>query len=80
MHQATYLMLDRLCQHMNLSWDKIPLALKDYGNTVSSTLPILIHDLRCSGRLRPGVQSLLVGFGVGLSWAGCAWNETWQAP
>jgi hypothetical protein len=21
----------------------------------------------------------LVGFGVGLSWAGCVWTETWQA-
>jgi hypothetical protein len=28
--------------------------------------------------LQPGVQTLLIGFGVGLSWAGCSWTETWQ--
>jgi hypothetical protein len=21
----------------------------------------------------------LIGFGVGLSWAGCTWQETWEA-
>ena len=21
---------------------------------------------------------MLIGFGVGLSWAGCTWTETWQ--
>ena len=56
----------------------MPLALKDYGNTVSSTLPLLIHDLRADGRLRPGTQTLLIGFGVGLSWAACTWTETRQ--
>ena len=64
---------------MNLDDEHTPEALEEYGNTVSSTLPILIHDLRESGRLQPGKQTLLVGFGVGLSWAGCAWTETWQA-
>lgn len=49
------------------------------GNTVSSTIPLLIGDLRNSGRLRPGKRTLLIGFGVGLSWAGCQWTETWSA-
>ena len=57
----------------------MPEALEHYGNTVSSTIPILINDLRAAGRLRPGKQTLMIGFGVGLSWAGCAWTETWQA-
>ena len=42
------------------------------------TLPIVIDALRRDGRLKPGVRSLLIGFGVGLSWAGCAWTETWR--
>ena len=61
-----------------LEAESVPNNLEERGNTVSSTLPILIHDLRKLGRLRPGKQSLLIGFGVGLSWAGCAWRETWQ--
>ena len=77
-HQATYFMLEHLRARLDLPEEKMPLALKEYGNTVSSTLPLLMHDLRADGRLRPGTQTLLIGFGVGLSWAGCSWTETWQ--
>ena len=78
MHQATYFMLEHLRVRLNLAEEQMPLDMQEYGNTVSSTLPILMHDLRVAGRLRPGTQSLLIGFGVGLSWAGCSWTETWQ--
>jgi 3-oxoacyl-[acyl-carrier-protein] synthase III len=79
MHQATTFMLDHLRTRLDLDIEQLPEALEDCGNTVSSTLPLLIRDLRCSGRLRPGKQTLLVGFGVGFSWAGCTWTETWEA-
>ena len=79
MHQATACMLDHLRQRLKLDAEKTPEALEYFGNTVSSTIPILINELRNSGRLRPGKQSLLIGFGVGFSWAGCAWTETWEA-
>lgn len=79
MHQATALMLDHLRKRLEVDLEKLPEALEHYGNTVSSTIPILIHDLRAGGRLRPGKQTLMIGFGVGLSWAGCAWTETWEA-
>ena len=72
-------MLDHLRERLSLDREHTPEALEEYGNTVSSTIPILIHDLRQSGRLRPGKQTLLIGFGVGLSWAGCTWTETWSA-
>ena len=79
MHQATHLMLSRLRERLEVDDQRLPLMLENCGNTVSSTLPILLHELRAGGRLRPGTRSMLVGFGVGLSWAGCLWTETWQA-
>ena len=79
LHQATVFMLDHLRERLSLDLEHTPEALEEYGNTVSSTIPILIHDLRRSTRLRPGKQTLLIGFGVGLSWAGCTWTETWAA-
>ncbi len=79
MHQATAFMLDHLRERLKLDQQQLPTALKECGNTVSSTIPLLMHDLRGSGRLRPGKQSLLIGFGVGFSWAGCVWVETWQS-
>ena len=79
MHQATAFMLEHLRTRLKLDEDRVPLDLEDYGNTVSSTIPILMNDLRASGRLRPGKRCLLIGYGVGLSWAGCLWTETWEA-
>jgi 3-oxoacyl-[acyl-carrier-protein] synthase-3 len=72
-------MLDHLRERLKLGVEATPEALKECGNTVSSTIPILMNDLRTSGRLKPGKRSLLIGFGVGLSWAGCVWTETWAA-
>jgi 3-oxoacyl-[acyl-carrier-protein] synthase III len=78
LHQATAFLLAQVRDRIGVSADKAPLALAEYGNTVCSTIPILIRDLRAQGRLKPGTRSLLLGFGVGLSWAGCAWTETWN--
>jgi 3-oxoacyl-[acyl-carrier-protein] synthase-3 len=77
-HQATHKLLDQLRREMDLDEDRMPTLLRDCGNTVSCTLPLLMHHLRTSGRLRRGTRSLLAGFGVGFSWAGCLWTETWE--
>ena len=66
LHQATSYLLEQLRAQLNITLEQAPLALADYGNTVSSTIPILIRDLRDAGRLKPGARSLMVGFGVGL--------------
>lgn len=76
-HQATLKMLTELQDRLHLDGTQLPIRLERYGNTVSSTIPILIDDLRREGALRPGMTSLLIGFGVGWSWAGCTWRETW---
>ncbi len=77
-HQATLKLLDQLRSEMHLDEARMPTVLRDYGNTVSSTIPIMVRDLRASGRLRRGTRSLLAGFGVGFSWAGCLWTEVWE--
>ena len=79
-HQASTFMLDHLRTRLDLDEDSVPVALEEYGNTVSSTIPVMIRDLRSSGRLEAGTRSMIIGFGVGLSWAGCLWTETWHPP
>ena len=74
MHQATWKMLDQLRNRMGLCDRRLPIDLSDVGNTVSCTLPILIASLRRRGELSTGGTNMLVGFGVGLSWAGCLWD------
>jgi 3-oxoacyl-[acyl-carrier-protein] synthase-3 len=75
-HQATQKMLEQLRERMRVSAERLPMVLEHCGNTVSSTIPILIDTLRNDGRLKRGMRSMLVGFGVGWSWAGCIWRET----
>ena len=77
MHQATWKMLDQLRSRMGVSEDRLPIELADVGNTVSCTLPILIDGLRKRGQIDPRSVNMLVGFGVGLSWAGCLWRDQW---
>jgi 3-oxoacyl-[acyl-carrier-protein] synthase III len=74
MHQATRKMLEHLQTALHADDNVLPIRLTDRGNTVSCTLPILIDDLRHEGRLTPGSHNVLVGFGVGWSWAGCLWK------
>jgi len=75
MHQATWKMLEQLRLRMGVSPERLPVELADVGNTVSCTLPILIDRLRAAGRMDPQSVSMLIGFGVGLSWAGCLWKD-----
>lgn len=74
-HQATFKMLDMLRQQLKVETSRVPMLMADVGNTVSSTLPILISQLREQNKLTPDRKSILIGFGVGLSWAGCAWQD-----
>ncbi|MEO1529093.1 MAG: ketoacyl-ACP synthase III, partial [Planctomycetota bacterium] len=75
MHQATWKMLDQLRTRMGVDPVRVPIELAGVGNTVSCTIPILIDQMRKSGRLDPQSVNMLVGFGVGLSWAGCLWKD-----
>ncbi len=77
-HQATYKMLSQLQQVLGVDEDKVPILLQNFGNTVSSTLPILINQMRERGDMPPEMRNLLVGFGVGWSWAGCVWQDVAQ--
>ncbi len=74
LHQATFKMLDQLRQRLSLDAAHMPIVLENCGNTVSSTIPIVIDQLRRAGQLSEGEQSMLIGFGVGWSWAGCVWR------
>ncbi|HMP78216.1 MAG TPA: ketoacyl-ACP synthase III [Pirellulaceae bacterium] len=77
-HQATFKLLDHLRKALNVPPQRMPIRMEHVGNTVSCTLPILIQELRDAGELDPHPWHMLVGFGVGLSWAGCLWRDTWR--
>lgn len=70
-HQANSFMLESLRKICRIPLERFVVDFVDKGNTVSSTIPIALSEA-----LRKGVQLsngplMLVGFGVGLSWAAC---------
>jgi 3-oxoacyl-[acyl-carrier-protein] synthase-3 len=68
-HQANRYLLDHLRDKLQIPPEKFAIALSHVGNTVSSTIPIALKEAAGGGSLRPGQLALLVGFGVGYSWA-----------
>ena len=69
-HQANKYMLDYLRKKLKIPEDKFYISMRDCGNTVCSTIPIALKHALADGRLQPGQQAMLVGFGVGYSWGG----------
>jgi 3-oxoacyl-[acyl-carrier-protein] synthase-3 len=76
LHQANRLMLDELVKRIPFGRDRVPYEFADVGNTVSATIPLVLERLVARGALRGGHRLLLIGFGVGYSWAGV--DVTWN--
>jgi len=70
-HQANKYMLEFLRKKSNIEQNKFYICLSEVGNTVSSTIPIALYEALKDGSIKKGMKTILIGFGVGLSWAGC---------
>lgn len=68
LHQGSTYMLDALARRVGIPAPKLLKNMSSYGNTVSSTIPMLLEDLDRKKQLN-GRKVLISGFGVGLSWA-----------
>lgn len=69
-HQANKFMLERLRAKMKIPAEKFIIDLEESGNTVSSTIPLALLNAKERGQIKAGKTIVLVGFGVGYSWAG----------
>lgn len=76
-HQANRFMLEHLKRKLRIPDIKMPMFHELTGNTVSSTIPLLLEDCASKNLILPGQNLLLAGFGVGYSWGGCLlqWPE-----
>jgi 3-oxoacyl-[acyl-carrier-protein] synthase-3 len=67
-HQGSKFIVDTLVKRLDLDAARVPTNLAKQGNTVSSSIPLLLQQYL--GR-EGAKRYLLSGFGVGLSWASC---------
>lgn len=70
-HQANRFMLEAIRKAAGIDPAAFVNEMSETGNTVSSTIPIALKQMEQAGRLSDGARLMLIGFGVGYSWAGC---------
>lgn len=69
-HQANKFMLNTIRKLCLLPKEKFYINLENVGNTVSSTVLIGLKDCLNQGKIYSGMNVMICGFGVGLSWGG----------
>lgn len=67
-HQANTFMLEKVRQEIGIPSEKFVIEMLDYGNTVSSTIPIALKEHFSKFPEKPKKYIQLAGFGVGYSW------------
>lgn len=75
LHQANSYMLNTIRRFCKIEESSFHNNMKFTGNTVSSTIPIVLKDLYFNVQPINHKKVLLAGFGVGFSWAGCLLNK-----
>lgn len=71
-HQGSKYIVDNLIKRLDLSAEKAPFNAQKTGNTVSSSIPLVLKE-----NISKGYKFILLsGFGVGLSWATTVLKKT----
>ena len=65
LHQGSKFVIDTLSKQLNIENSKIVFSSKNYGNTVSSSIPIILSNYK----FKKSSKIICSGFGVGLSWS-----------
>ncbi len=77
-HQANYRIIEAAARGMKLPMDRFMVNLDRYGNTSTASIPIAVCEAVQEGRLKAGDNTVLVGFGAGLTWGSLAMQ--WSGP
>jgi 3-oxoacyl-[acyl-carrier-protein] synthase-3 len=69
-HQANGFMLEKLRKKLNIPQEKFLMSMENTGNTVASTIPIVMANAIKNERIGKGSKILVAGFGIGYCWGG----------
>lgn len=67
-HQGSKYIVNTITQRLQLDPSKVAFHIENYGNTISSSIPIILGEEVQKEKNR---NILISGFGVGLSWSSC---------
>jgi len=68
MHQANLRINEAVQKQLGLPDEKVFNNIQKYGNTTAATLPIVFHEARQAGRVKPGDLVCFTALGAGLHW------------
>ena len=68
MHQANLRINEAVQKALGLPDEKVFNNIQTYGNTTAATLPLIFHEARLSGKVRPGDLVCFTALGAGLHW------------
>jgi len=73
-HQATKVTLDFMRKRLKLDKNKSPFCLQDYGNTSSTTIPLVLSSYAQNEHVDPSKwkKVIMSAYGLGLSWGSIA--------
>ena len=67
-HQANKRIIAAAVENLDLPEEKVFINLDRWGNTSAASIPISVHEAIEQGRIHPGSNIVLAGFGAGLTW------------
>lgn len=73
LHQANKFMIRQIAKNLKVPLEKVPMCIEKYGNTSSSTIPLVLNEMYRDNLSNKKI--LMSGFGAGLS-IGSAYIET----
>ena len=68
LHPGSKRVVDIIKKDLSLSDAKVPFEIAEYGNTISSSIPLMLKQHVIQKKLH---RLVLSGFGVGFSWGTC---------
>lgn len=71
-HQSNLRIIESAAKRMRLPLERFAINIQEYGNTSAASVPIALCEAVTAGRVQPGDNLVLVGFGAGLTWAAVA--------
>lgn len=82
LHQANKMMIDQIYKALGVAPEKRFCHMEKLGNMSGASSPMVLAEAWRQGRIQPGSLTLVIAFGVGLSWGLSAirWPDPLPSP
>lgn len=68
-HQANIRIIEAANQRLGIPMERTSIVLDRTGNTSSASIPLALAEAAEAGRIKPGDNVLMCGFGAGMTWS-----------